>query len=110
MARRNLSHESDCRVALQNQDCEAKHMQHLIPCLLLVGPESPQGLVNNIQVYQGERFDTEAEEKQTRSVMEEIAIRAEKGDKSCKRSQIRVIGWVWERQRGQVCLGMGWDA
>lgn len=43
-------------------------MQHLIPCLLLVGPESPQGLGNNIQVYQGERFDTEAEEKQTRAV------------------------------------------
>jgi len=38
---------------------------------------------------------------------EEIAIGPEKGDKSCKRSQIRVIGLVWERQRGQVCLGMG---
>lgn len=39
--------------------------------------------------------------------VEEIAIRTVKGDKSCKRSQIRVIGWVW-RGRG-VRYVWGWD-
>ncbi|ROI79388.1 hypothetical protein DPX16_7276 [Anabarilius grahami] len=36
------------------------------------GPESPQGLVNNIHFYQGERFDTEAEEKQTWAVWKRL--------------------------------------